>query len=133
MLTPYSVIVVFSIGVFLSNFIFNTMLMKKPFVGTPVNYTHYFSGNFSTHLVEVLGGTVWCLCTAFSYIVAGKAGAATSCALGRASPMVAAIWGVFVRKEFHNAPKSVKHLLSLMFLLFVVSVLLLFLEVTKLL
>ncbi|MFQ7502155.1 MAG: hypothetical protein ACLRMJ_01680 [Alistipes finegoldii] len=48
----------------------------------------------------MLGGAVWCLGTAFSYIAAGKAGAAISYALGQGAPMVAAVWGVFVWKEF---------------------------------
>ena len=49
--TPYTAIVIFSLGVLLSNFIFNTIVMKKPFVGEPVSYSEYFKGNFKTHLV----------------------------------------------------------------------------------
>ncbi len=119
MLTPYSAIVVFSIGVFLSNFIFNTIVMKKPFVGAPVTYKEYFKGKSSTHLVGMLGGAIWCLGTAFSYIAADKAGAAISYALGQGAPMIAAIWGVFIWKEFKGAPKSVNWLLSVMFALFI--------------
>jgi len=119
MLTPYSAIVVFSIGVFLSNFIFNTIVMKKPFVGSPVTYKEYFRGKTSTHLVGMLGGAIWCLGTAFSYIAAGKAGAAISYALGQGAPMIAAIWGVFIWKEFKGAPKSVNWLLTVMFALFI--------------
>lgn len=119
MMTPYSAIFVFSIGVFLSNFIFNTIVMKKPFVGSPVSYGEYFEGKLSTHFVGMLGGAIWCLGTAFSYIAAGKAGPAISYALGQGAPMIAAIWGVFVWKEFKGASKSVNWLLSLMFLLFI--------------
>lgn len=119
MLTPYSAIFVFAIGVFFSNFFFNTIVMKKPFVGTPVSYKEYFKGKLSTHLVGILGGTIWCLGTAFSYIAAGKAGPAISYALGQGAPMIAAIWGVFVWKEFKGSPKSVNILLTLMFLLFI--------------
>lgn len=119
MLTPYSAIVVFSVGVFISNFLFNTLLMKKPFIGKPVSYSEYFKGNLSTHLVGVLGGAVWCLGTAFSYIAAGEAGAAISYALGQAAPLIAAIWGVFIWKEFKDAPKSVNTLLAIMFILFI--------------
>ncbi|MGN1210263.1 MAG: multidrug DMT transporter permease, partial [Candidatus Cryptobacteroides sp.] len=50
MLTPYSAIFIFSLGVLASNFIFNTYVMKHPFVGTPVSYKEYFSGSFPTHL-----------------------------------------------------------------------------------
>jgi glucose uptake protein len=119
MLTPYSAIFIFSVGVLLSNFVFNTFVMKKPFVGEPVSYCEYFKGSFSTHLVGILGGAIWCLGTAFSYIAAGKAGAAVSYALGQGAPMIAAFWGVFIWKEFKGADKKTNWLLALMFLLFI--------------
>ena len=117
--TPYTAIVIFSFGVLLSNFVFNTLVMKKPFVGEPVTYKQYFAGSFKTHLVGVLGGAIWCLGTAFSYIASGKAGAAISYALGQGAPLIAAIWGVFIWKEFKGANKQVYGLLGVMFVLFV--------------
>ena len=117
--TPYTAIVLFSLGVLLSNFVFNTLVMKKPFVGEPVTYKQYFAGSFKTHLVGVLGGAIWCLGTAFSYIASGKAGAAISYALGQGAPLIAAIWGVFIWKEFKGANKQVYTLLGIMFVLFV--------------
>ena len=119
MLTPYSAIFVFSIGVLLSNFVFNTLVMRRPFVGEPVAYSQYFKGSMSTHLVGVLGGAIWCLGTAFSYIAAGKAGAAISYALGQGAPMVAAAWGVFIWKEFKGSDKQTNALLAVMFLFFI--------------
>jgi len=97
----------------------NTIVMRKPFVGEPVTYKQYFSGSMGTHLVGVLGGAIWGLGTALNYISAGTAGAAVSYALGQGAPMIAAIWGVFVWKEFKGASKSVYWLLGVMFLLFV--------------
>ena len=41
-LTPYTATVFFSLGILLSNLIFNTILMKKPFEGTPVSYSPIF-------------------------------------------------------------------------------------------
>ena len=117
--TPYTAIVIFSLGVLLSKFVFNTLVMKKPFVGEPVSYKQYFAGNFKTHLVGILGGAIWCLGTAFSYIASGKAGAAISYALGQGAPLIAAIWGVFIWKEFKGANKQVYGLLGVMFVLFV--------------
>ena len=117
--TPYTAIVVFTLGVLLSNFCFNTLVMKKPFVGESVTYKQYFNGSFKTHLVGVLGGAIWCLGTAFSYIASGQAGAAISYALGQGAPMIAAIWGVFVWKEFKGSDKKVYALLGIMFLLFI--------------
>ncbi|MPM69794.1 hypothetical protein SDC9_116742 [bioreactor metagenome] len=58
MLTPYSAFFVFTMGVLVSNFLFNTIIMKKPFLGEPVRYKDYFQGNFKTHLVGVLGGVI---------------------------------------------------------------------------
>ena len=52
MATPYSAFFIFAIGIFISNFIINTIVMKKPFVGTPVSYKEYFQGKFSTHMVD---------------------------------------------------------------------------------
>lgn len=117
--TPYTAIVIFTVGVLLSNFVFNTIVMRKPFVGAPVQYKEYFSGDFKTHLVGMLGGAIWCLGTALSYITAEKAGPAVSYALGQGAPMIAAIWGVFIWKEFKGAGKSVYSLLALMFCLFI--------------
>lgn len=119
MMTPYTAFFIFSVGIFISNFIFNTLVMKKPFQGEPVTYKAYFNGNMKTHLVGVLGGLIWALGTALSYIAAGKAGAAISYALGQGAPMIAAIWGVFVWKEFKGSNKQTNVLLALMFLLFI--------------
>ena len=121
MLTPYSAIFIFSVGVLLSNFIFNTLVMRYPFAGGRVTYGDYLHGSLGTHLVGMLGGAIWCLGTAFSYIASGEAGPAVSYALGQGAPMVAAVWGVFVWKEFRGASKAVDWLLGVMFLLFIVG------------
>ena len=119
MLTPYSALFILSAGVLLSNFVFNTYAMRRPFVGAPVSYREYFRGSLPTHLVGMLGGAVWCLGTAFSYIAAGKAGAAISYALGQGAPMIAAVWGVFIWKEFKGADRRTNTLLAVMFLFFI--------------
>lgn len=118
MATPYSAFFIFAVGIFLSNFVFNTIVMRRPFEGKPVSYAAYFRGNMSTHMVGILGGVIWGLGTALSYIAAGKAGAAISYALGQGAPMVAALWGIFVWKEFKGAPRAVNLLLTLMFIFF---------------
>lgn len=119
MMTPYSALFVFALGIFVSNFVFNTWVMKRPFMGRPVAYSEYFKGSFPTHLVGILGGAVWALGTACSYIAAGKAGAAISYALGQGATMVAALWGVFIWKEFKGASKAVNLLLAFMLVMFV--------------
>ena len=121
MATPYTAFFIFAIGIFLSNFLFNTLVMKRPFVGLPVTYKEYFAGKASTHMVGILGGCIWGLGTALSYIAAGKAGAAISYALGQGAPMIAALWGVFIWKEFTGSSKATNRLLGVMFILFILG------------
>lgn len=116
--TPYSAIFVFSVGVLLSNILFNTLAMRFPFVGEPVGYGAYFKGSLATHATGMLGGCIWCLGTGLSYIASGQAGPAISYALGQGAPMVAALWGIFVWKEFSGAPKTANRLLAWMFVAF---------------
>ncbi len=120
-LSPYSAIVMFSLGILLSNFLFNSLLMRWPFTGTPVSYRTYFKGTGKDHLMGVLGGVIWCVGMAFSIIASGKAGPAISYGLGQGATVVAAVWGIFIWKEFKAAPKGTSALLNLMLLLYVVG------------
>lgn len=121
-MTPYTAVFIFSCGIFLSNFLFNTILMKKPFDGAPTSYSEYFKGRLSTHLVGVLGGLIWGLGNSFNLIAAGKAGPAISYGLGQGATLVAALWGVFIWKEFKGASKGTNGLIAAMFILFVIGI-----------
>ena len=103
-MTPYTAVVVFATGVFVSNFLFNTIAMKCPVEGTPGRPSEYFGGTFRTHLVGMLGGAIWCLGESFSKIASGKAGAAISYGLGQGATLVSALWGILIWKEFRGAP-----------------------------
>lgn len=120
-MTPYTAVFIFSVGILLSNFVFNTILMRKPFEGEPVNYSGYFAGNLKEHLTGILGGMIWCIGMTFSIIASGKAGFAISYGLGQGATLVAALWGVFIWKEFKGA-KGTTILLSTMFLLFFIGI-----------
>ncbi|MEJ1238054.1 GRP family sugar transporter [Chryseolinea sp. T2] len=122
LMTPYTAVVVFSLGIFISNFIFNTILLRRPISGEPTSYKEYFKGSFSTHLVGVFGGIVWGVGNSLNLIAAGKAGAAVSYGLGQGATLVAALWGVFIWKEFKNAPQGVSKLISIMLLLFLAGI-----------
>jgi glucose uptake protein len=117
-LGPYAAVSVFSIGIFLSNFVLNTFIMKRPFVGTPVSFGDYFKGGLRTHLTGILGGIVWGVGMSFSIIASGRAGFAISYGLGQGATMVAALWGVFIWKEFRAAPEGTSKLLGAMFVCF---------------
>lgn len=120
-MTPYTAMVIFAVGIFVSTFLFNTIAMKRPVAGDPVSISAYFKGGFPIHLVGVLGGVIWGLGNGLNLIAAGKAGAAISYGLGQGATLVAALWGVFIWKEFSKGERKVNSLLTLMFLFFVVG------------
>jgi glucose uptake protein len=117
-LTPYSAIFLFSCGIFLSNIVFNSILMRVPVEGHPVNYGDYLKGDSKSHLTGILGGIIWCIGMSFSIIASDKAGPAISYGLGQGAVLVAAVWGVFIWKEFKAAPPGTNSLLYIMFICF---------------
>ena len=58
---------------------------------------------------------IWGIGTSFSIIASGAAGPSISYGLGQGATLVAAIWGVFIWKEFKGAPKGTNKILTLMF------------------
>lgn len=120
-LTPYTAVFIFALGVFASNFVFNTIAMKKPVEGEPVSISGYFKGNARTHLVGILGGVIWCIGQSFSMIASGKAGAAISYGLGQGATLVSALWGILVWHEFRGAPRSSTYLNLGMFIFFIIG------------
>ena len=117
-MTPYTAMVVFGIGMFISNMLFNTIAMRHPVRGEPVTYKEYRKGSFRLHMVGILGGIIWGIGNLFSLLASEKAGTAISYGLGQGATMVAAFWGVFVWKEFKGGPRINNILLICMFILF---------------
>lgn len=123
-LSPYSSVVFLTLGALLSCFIWNLYFMKKPLVGDPVNFSDFFRGPASGHLLGLLGGCIWGVGTVFN-VVAGKATAfAISYAIGQSAPMVAALWGIFAWKEFTGANSKAKTYLFLMFVFYCLGIVL---------
>jgi glucose uptake protein len=60
-----------------------------------------------------------------SIIASGKAGFAISYGLGQGATLIAALWGVFIWKEFKGASKSVNNLIFIMFLAYLAGLALL--------
>ena len=127
-LTPYSAVFVFSLGVYLSNFVWNSIFMYKPLYGTPVTYGEYFTkGNLKLHLVGVLGGAIWCIGMFLSILSSDVAGPAISYGLSQGATLVAALWGVFIWKEFKGAPRGTNKLIFAMFVCFLMGLMLIIL------
>jgi glucose uptake protein len=123
-LSPYTAVVMFSLGILASNVVFNSLLMRFPFTGKPVTYSNYFNGSFRDHLTGILGGAIWCLGMSLSILASGKAGPAISYGLGQGATVVAALWGIFIWKEFRHAPKGTGTVLNIMLLCFAVGLVL---------
>ncbi|CAN5302891.1 GRP family sugar transporter [soil metagenome] len=121
-LSPYTAVFFFAVGIFVSNFIFNPILMMKPPVGDPVSFNAYFLGNFKTHLIGILGGAIWCIGMSFNIIASGTAGPAISYGLGQGATIVAALWGIYIWKEFKGAPQGTGTLLNLMLIFYFIGI-----------
>lgn len=123
-LSPYSSVVFLTLGALLSCFIWNIYFMKKPLVGEPVNFSGFFSGPPSGHLLGLFGGFIWGVGTVFN-VVAGKVtGFAIAYAVGQSAPMVAALWGLLVWKEFAGSGSRARVYLVLMFVFYAVAIML---------
>ncbi len=107
LLTPYTALVLFSIGLLASNFVFNTIFYAR---GPGFAYADLFRfhGRARLHWLGFLGGCIWSRWRS-AWIrdrLRGEAGPAIAYALGQGATLVAAIWGVFIWREFAGAPQG---------------------------
>ena len=117
-LGPYSGAVFLTLGALLSCFIWNVYFMKNPLVGEPVGFSGFFRAPASGHVLGLLGGFVWGVGTVFNLVAANFTGVAISYAIGQSAPMVAALWGVLIWKEFAGGGSRAKAYLTLMFVFY---------------
>jgi glucose uptake protein len=108
-LTPYTALAIFGMGVLLSGVPLTTIFLRGS-----RRSLHYFSVPFTTHVPGILGGLIWMAALTFNVVASGVAGPAISYALGQGATLVAALWGIFVWKEFRGARKGTGTLLALM-------------------
>ncbi|HEX4308929.1 MAG TPA: GRP family sugar transporter [Acidobacteriaceae bacterium] len=120
-LGPYSVAFVFSLGVLLCAIPFNAWLMRHPITGEPpVSMSGYWRARAGWHFWGIVGGMIWCT-GALSNFVASHTqvvGPAISYAIGQGATMISAAWGVFIWREFANAPANSRRLIPIMFISF---------------
>jgi glucose uptake protein len=121
-LGPYSIAVFLTLGALLSCSIWNVYFMKKPLVGEPVNFSGYFRGPASGHVLGILGGVIWGTGMVFNLVAASFTGVAISYAIGQSAPMVAALWGVLAWKEFKGAGSKAYVYLLLMFVFYALAI-----------
>jgi glucose uptake protein len=120
LLTPYTALVLFAVGLLASNVVVNSIFMRAG----KVTYGDYFRGRTRLHSLGFLGGCIWMLALCMNVIASGVAGPAISYALGQGATLVAAIWGVFIWREFMHAPKGTWTFVTLMFAGYVIGLVL---------
>ncbi|HVW85113.1 MAG TPA: GRP family sugar transporter, partial [Bryobacteraceae bacterium] len=121
---PYTIGLLFSVGVLLSTGVFNMFFMNLPVQGSPLGLSQYTRGRKQFHLLGILGGIIWCI-GAISNFVAARAegpaqvGPAVSYAMGQGATLISTLWGLIVWKEFEGADSNVRMLITVMLILFV--------------
>jgi glucose uptake protein len=123
-ISSYTAVVFFSVGALISTAVINPFFMAKPVEGEPVKMSQWVGGSAKTHLLGMLGGVIWCIGNSVSFMSVGAASPAISYGLSNAAPVVAALWGIFVWKEFRGAPKGTNLLLTLMFVFYIIGLIL---------
>jgi len=121
---PYAIAAFFAVGVLLSTFPANWLLMLKPLDGKPrVRAKEYWDALGREHFAGILGGMIWCAGAVTNFLGSGahKVGPAVSYSIGQGATMVSACWGVFVWHEFSGAPPAAKKLLVFMFVFFLLG------------
>jgi glucose uptake protein len=120
-LSPYSAMVLFSLGVLGSQVLFNFANIIRALTTTSLAKPDYLKGTPTDHLWGLLGGMIWAIGMTLNIIALGAATPAISYGLGQGATMVAAFWGVFVWREFHMAPPGTRRLLTAMFVAYAVG------------
>ena len=121
---PYAVSIFFAVGLLISTIPANWLLMVKPLDGKPpVKGRDYWPAPVGWHLAGVLGGAIWCVGGVSNFVASGAhlVGPAVSYTIGQGATMVSACWGVFVWREFADAPAVAKRLLFFMFVFFLLG------------
>lgn len=120
----YTALVFMALGIFTTTFLYNLYFMNLPVQGEPVKFMQYFSAGKKNHVLGIFGGMLWALgagaaLALTSVAKSASASPALTFALSNGAPVLAALWGVFVWKEFDGATGRAKTLVPVMLLLLV--------------
>jgi glucose uptake protein len=122
-LGPYAVGFIFAFGVFFSSFVFDIFFMNLPVEGDPVEFGAYLNGRLKQHLAGLASGFIWYIgmvlawvCTSVPEAIQGEP--MLHFMLAQGAPVLAALWGIVVFREFKNSDPRVKLMGTLMLVLF---------------
>jgi glucose uptake protein len=120
---PYSLLFLFALGVFGSTFVFNLFFMNLPVEGDPLEITDYIKAPIKNHLLGFFGGAVWGLGALALFVANTPKGDVRPTGilgpmLAQAAPIVVALWGLVMWKEFKAGDARAKAFAGLMLVLF---------------
>lgn len=104
-LDTYSVTILFMLGASIATIVGIPLLLKKPFIGEAASLKGYAEAPPRAHLFGWLAGAIWCAGTFSNFISAGLVGVAISWGIGSGAPMVGALWGILLWREFRGASR----------------------------
>ena len=105
-LDVYSVCFFFMFGGSVATLIGVPVLLARPFIGESGNMSGYRQGPMFLHCMGLLAGAIWCVGTVANFASAGLVGVAISWGIASGAPMVGALWGIFLWKEFKGASRT---------------------------
>jgi glucose uptake protein len=120
---PYSLLFLFAVGVIGSTFVLNLFFMNLPVEGDPLEIADYIRTPIKNHFLGALGGAVWALGAAAIFVAKTPKGdihpnVVLAALLSHAAPIVAALWGLLIWKEFKGGDSRAKALAGIMIVLF---------------
>jgi glucose uptake protein len=123
-LDAYSVSILFMAGASVATFIGMPLLLARPFIGEAGRMRGYLEGRAHVHVMGMLAGAIWCVGTVANFASAGLVGVAVSWGIGSGAPMVGALWGIFLWKEFRGADRAAITMIAVSLALYTVGVVL---------
>jgi glucose uptake protein len=110
-LGPYTAVVIFTTGIVISSFLFSMFFMSLPLSGEPLGLIDYVRGGGKTHLMGLLGGMIWCTGFLATFItltapVDIQPHRFVAYTLVASPPLIGALWGVLVFREFRASARA---------------------------
>ena len=122
-LGPYSIVGLFAFGIFMTTPVFNVFFMNLPVAGDPVDFGAFFSSKLKQHILGIVAGFIWCTGALAAMVAASvpeqlQGGQVERYVMGQGWPLIAALWGMLVFREFKGSDIRLKVMGVLMLVLY---------------
>lgn len=116
-LGPYSLTFLFVGGMFFSTLIFSLFFLNLPIEGEPLEVQEYFQGGIGDHLLGLAAGGLLCIGLLAGLVgeagpPVAQVGSVMTYGLKQGAILAAAVWGVWVSKDFRGAGARVHGLVA---------------------